>query len=158
MEIIGAAASIATLTEVVKVAVELQHRLQEAPSEIDRSLRHVQFVAVQLRTLIEVQRSMRANDEIDRSCATMLRQCYHDMTVIKDSLALTTKFRHCKRLRWALVGRARAKELMTELAGLDNSLSVVLNMLQWYVWMFRNPVPTSMLTLSADNLRSFASQ
>ncbi|OCT49228.1 hypothetical protein CLCR_05253 [Cladophialophora carrionii] len=132
MEIIGAAASIATLVEVVKVAVELQQRLQEAPSEIDRTLRHVQFVALQLRTLMEVERSMiEPDDELERSCAAMLRQCHHGMAALRASLGSTVGAKHGKRLRWALLGRARSKELTMELACLDSSLSVVLNILQW---------------------------
>ncbi|EXJ57035.1 hypothetical protein A1O7_07379 [Cladophialophora yegresii CBS 114405] len=130
MEIIGTAASIATLVEVLKVAVELQQRLQDAPSEIDRTLRHVQFVALQLRTLMEVERSIERVDELERSCAAMLRQCHHGISAVRASLASTVGQKHGKRLRWALLGRARSKEFMIELACLDSSLSVVLNILQ----------------------------
>jgi hypothetical protein len=131
MEVIGAAASIATLAELLKVAVELQGRLQDAPSEIDKTLHHVQFIALQLRALLGVERSIVPHDEIDESCAAMLRQCYRGIATVRASLALTVGAKHGKQLRWALLGRARSKELMTELAWLDGSLSVVLNTLQW---------------------------
>jgi hypothetical protein len=134
MEVIGAVASIVTLTEVFKVVVELQHHLLEAPSEIERSLHRVQFAALELRTLIELERSTKENDEIDRACATMLKQCCHDITRTKDSLASATKVRRGKRLRWALVGRARIKEFTTELACLETSLNVILSMRQRYGW------------------------
>jgi hypothetical protein len=131
MEVIGAAASIATLTELLKVAIELQRRLQDAPSEIDKTLHHVQFIALQLRALIGVERSIVPHDELDEACAAMLRQCYRGIATVRASLASTVGAKHGERLRWALIGRARSKELMTELAWLDGSLSVVLNTLQW---------------------------
>lgn len=128
MEIIEAAASVVTLTEVSRLAVELQQRLQEAPSEIDRTLRHVQFVVTQLSALIKVSRAsnLMMTSRSPVTCAAMQRQCYHGIAAISTSLASTANVKNSQRIHWDFIGQARAMSLTTELAYLDNSLNVVL--------------------------------
>ncbi|EXJ67414.1 uncharacterized protein A1O5_09427 [Cladophialophora psammophila CBS 110553] len=130
MEVIGAAASIATLIEVAKVAFELQHRFQEAPEKVKKSIHQVHYLAILLPTLLEVKENIHDERGVAEACATMLEACRHEIAALKDTLASITKGRHHGRIHWVLVGQTRAKELMTELAQVESSLTLVLNMLQ----------------------------
>ncbi len=129
MEVIGVLASIATLTEVAKVAIELQRVLQEAPSRIESSVRHVHLLGVQLQALLELRSSIEGNNHISGCFAVMLEECYHRIAKVRNGLALATKRVHGRRIHWTLLGQARARELMCELNNVENSLNVVLSMM-----------------------------
>ncbi|KIW23490.1 uncharacterized protein PV07_11683 [Cladophialophora immunda] len=130
MEPIGGAASIVTLIDVVKGAIKFLQRFREAPLKIEKSAHQVQQLVILLETLPEVQGSINDGGSIAKSCATMLEACRHDIASLKDTLASITKGRHHGRIHWALVGQAKAKELTTELAHVESSLTLVLGILQ----------------------------
>lgn len=131
MEVVSAVASVATLTEVVKVAIELQHRFQEAPLNLMKSVRRIQLLGLEMQMLLEIHADFRASDDISEPDKVMLHECYHSIATIKHTLALLTKARPGKRVHWALLGHVRAKDLAIELAQLETSLSLLFSVLQW---------------------------
>lgn len=132
MEAIGVAASLVTLTEIIKAAVEFQHRVHEAPSNIQQAARRVEFLAFQLQALSNIQGISQARDGFDPGYAFLLKECYNGMLVCREKLTTIASIQHGKRIRWALVGQARLKELTLDLANLELSLISVLTMLQRY--------------------------
>lgn len=133
MEPLGAAASILTITEVVKIAIELQHRLEEAPLRVEKAIDRVRSLGEQVKLLLEFQERIAEADVVAQRYQNLLTGCCREMTTLRNTLALTVRARSCKRIRWAIIGHARAKEVITELAHVESSLNLAFTMLQWYV-------------------------
>jgi hypothetical protein len=128
MEVLGTTASIVTIIEVLQLAVELRRRFKDAPAEFNRLAIRIEFLAMEMQLLLETQK-----DELDLpgDFVSMFDQCTHSLGVIKGGLASSTRSGFGRRVHWALLGRARSRILLQELAQLEASISVIFQLLQW---------------------------
>ncbi|KIX05877.1 uncharacterized protein Z518_03850 [Rhinocladiella mackenziei CBS 650.93] len=128
MEALGAAASIATIIEVLQLAVELRHRFKDAPAEFNRLAIHIGLLAVEFELLVEAQQD-RLN--LPDNCVIMFDQCARSLKDIKRDLASSPRSGFGKQVHWVWLGRERSRVLLQELTQLEVSIGVILQLLHW---------------------------
>ena len=128
MEVLGTAASIATIIEVLQLAIELRRRFKNAPAEFKRLAIRIEFLALELQLLLETQQ-----DQLDLpdNCVSMFDQCARSLRVIKSNLTSSARSGFGGRVHWAVLGRGRSRELLQELMQLEASIGVTFQLLQW---------------------------
>lgn len=128
MEVVGTAASVAAIVEVLEVLVELRRRFRSAPAELKRLAIRIEFLAMELQLISETQQD-RLN--LPDNCVGLLEQCGCSLRAIKSDLASTARSGFGKRAHWALLGRAKARELLQELMQVESSIGLTFQLLQW---------------------------
>lgn len=138
-EVVGLVASVATLSEISKVAFHICREFQDAPDEI----RHLLEALVRLSSQVLLVRELRVrssanqlnqNDPVNLAIHRSLTSAETTIMRIDRSLAkLVPRHSTTGRLRWVLFGKEDVKKLHDELQSCQAALMATLMLSQWLV-------------------------
>lgn len=132
---IGAAASIITLVDLAKEALELRRRFVNAPDELQRLLIRVDSLAFESRILLETRESF-SDDDFDtpesrivfRNCVESTRTTLATIQNVAGEAALLPGWKG--RITWATLGKSKIETLMAEIHQTEAALTLILQLLQ----------------------------
>lgn len=136
-EVIGLAASIATLTKIARKTIHVARQLPNALDEVEQLRQGLSHVGGQLQLLqrLPVETLCGTNilpSEDRQQIAANVKQIEADISHIAGKLTrLTSGHGWQLRLRWVLKDSSTAQELMGTLVRIESSLDLTLNILLW---------------------------
>ena len=136
-EVIGVAASIATLTKVARTTIHIARQLPNALDEVEQLKQGLSHVGGQLQLLQRLPIETLCGTNIltsgDRQrIVDNVKHIEADISHIAAKLTkLTSGHGWQLRLKWVLKNSSTAQELMSTLVRIESSLDLTLNILLW---------------------------